>query len=184
MAAPEIVTARTRLTQLGGGDAEALFAYRSDPDVGRYQSWVPGSLDDVRRFIAGLESVAYDTPGTWCQLGIRLRDGGRLIGDLGVHVLAADPRQVEIGVTVSPARQRRGFALEAVTGVLDHLFGALGKHRVTASVDPRNGASMALFRRVGMREEAHLRESLWFKGEWADDVVFAVLTGEWEARQR
>ena len=38
---------------------------------------------------------------------------------------------------------------------------------------------MALLRRVGMRQEAHFRESLWFKGEWADDVVFAILQSEW-----
>jgi RimJ/RimL family protein N-acetyltransferase len=38
---------------------------------------------------------------------------------------------------------------------------------------------MALLQAVGMRQEAHFRESLWFHGEWADDVVFAMLAGEW-----
>jgi RimJ/RimL family protein N-acetyltransferase len=33
-----------------------------------------------------------------------------------------------------------------------------------------------------MRQEAHFRESLWFKGEWADDVVFAILESEWQER--
>jgi RimJ/RimL family protein N-acetyltransferase len=31
-----------------------------------------------------------------------------------------------------------------------------------------------------MRQEAHFRKSLWFKGEWVDDVVFAVLASEWK----
>ena len=36
-------------------------------------------------------------------------------------------------------------------------------------------------KRLGMRQEAHFKESLWFKGEWADDVVFAILAREWGA---
>lgn len=67
--------------------------------------------------------------------------------------------------------------------MLDLVFGPLGKHRVTASVDLRNEPSLRLLRRVGMRQEAHFRENLLFKGEWADDVVFAVLRSEWLARR-
>jgi RimJ/RimL family protein N-acetyltransferase len=32
-----------------------------------------------------------------------------------------------------------------------------------------------------MRQEALFRESFWFKGEWTDDLVFAILRSEWEA---
>jgi RimJ/RimL family protein N-acetyltransferase len=178
----EIVTDRLLLTPLVASDAPALFDYRSDPDVYRYQTWVPRSLDDADRFIDDLGSVPFDTPGTWSQLGIRLRDSGLLVGDVGVHFLSDEPDQVEIGFTVAPSHQGRGIGTEAVTGLLDHLFRGLGKHRVFASVDPRNQPSMALLERVGMRQEAHFRESLRFRGEWADDCVFAVLESEWRAR--
>jgi RimJ/RimL family protein N-acetyltransferase len=177
---PEILTKRLILTPLISSDAPALFAYRSDPEVCRYQTWQPRSLDEAQRFIDGLQSVAFDTPGTWFQLGIRLQDVGLLVGDLGVHFPAEIPRQVEIGITVAPDHQARGFGSEAVTGVLGYLFGPLQKHRVFASVDPRNQRSLALLKRVGMRQEAHFRESLWFKGAWVDDLVFAILESEWK----
>jgi len=32
-----------------------------------------------------------------------------------------------------------------------------------------------------MREEAHFVEDLWFKGEWADTGIYAVLDREWRA---
>ena len=32
-----------------------------------------------------------------------------------------------------------------------------------------------------MRKEAHFVRSLWFKGEWVDDVIFAVLASEWNS---
>ncbi len=182
MTATTIVTSRLILAPLRAEDAPAVFAYRSDPDVSRYQSWVPSSAEEVADFIGGLGSLAFDTPGTWYQLGIRMKDSESLVGDAGVHFPADDPRQAEIGFTVMPAYQRRGIATEAVEGLLGHLFGKPGKHRVFASADPRNAASVAVLKRVGMRQEAHFRESLMFKGEWVDDLVFAILASEWNAR--
>ena len=179
---PDITTPRLKLSPLAPSDAPALFAYRSDPAVSRYQSFEPRTVEDATSFIGDPPRATFDIPGVWCQLGIRDRDSGLLVGDLGVHVLSDDPRQVEIGFTVAPAHQGRGLGTEAVTGLLDALFLSLRKHRVFASVDPRNVPSMALLRRVGMRQEAHFRESLWFKGEWADDAVFAVLRSEWLGR--
>jgi RimJ/RimL family protein N-acetyltransferase len=63
--------------------------------------------------------------------------------------------------------------------VLKVAFGELGLHRVFGRTDVRNDASAALMRRLGMRQEAHLRESEIFKGEWGDELVFAILEGEW-----
>jgi RimJ/RimL family protein N-acetyltransferase len=179
--APAIGAERLLLSPLVPADAVPLFAYRSLPEVCRYQSWEPTRVEDAEAFIAGLAGVAFDTPGTWFQLGVRLRRGGELVGDVGVHFIE-DGEQVEIGFTLAPRAQGRGFATEAVTALLGTVFGELGKHRVTASVDPRNEASVRLLRRVGMRQEAHLVRSLRFKGEWADDLVFAILDSEWSSR--
>jgi RimJ/RimL family protein N-acetyltransferase len=179
LAMPEIVTERLVLAPLGPEDAPRLFEYRSDAEVACYQTWEPASVDDAIAFIRDLAPVAFDTPGTWFQLGIRLIGSDLLVGDLGVHFLPGESREVEIGVSLAPEHQGRGYATEAVHGLLSHLFRALGKHRVTASVDPRNDKSLALLGRVGMRREAHFRKSLWFKGEWVDDLIFAILESEW-----
>lgn len=182
MAGPEILTRRLQLSQLVAGDALALFEYRSDPEVCRYQSFEPGALANVEAFISGLQSNEFGTAGTWFQFGIRLRESGALIGDIGAHFMSDDPRQVEIGFTVSPKYQGQGVGTEAVSGLLRYLLVDCGKHRVIASVDPRNEACIKLLERVGMRREAHFRQSLWFKGEWVDDLVYAVLKSDWGSR--
>ncbi len=178
MSAPEIFTERLALTSLRPDDAAAMFAYRADPSVGRYQSWVPGTVDEVTRFIDDMQTLAFDTPDTWFQLAIRRREGDPLLGDLGIHFLKDEPRQVEIGVTIAPSHQRRGYGTEAVRGLLGYLLGTLRKHRVVASVDPRNESSIAMLGRIGMRQEAHFRSSLWIRGEWVDDLVFAMLESD------
>ena len=83
------------------------------------------------------------------------------------------------GISLAPAGQGRGYAGEAARALFDHVFGPLGRHRIHASVDPRNLACLALLRSLGMRQEAHHRESLWLHGEWVDDMVFVMLSRDW-----
>jgi RimJ/RimL family protein N-acetyltransferase len=179
-----IITERLELRPLTLGDAECLYAYRSDPNVAKYQGWKPASVDEAQEFFNKLTNIAPNTPGTWFQLALVHRASGELVGDCGLHFLKDDNRQCEIGITVSPLHQRRGYAREAVQSALEFLFVGLGKHRVFASIDPRNTPAIELFKRVGMRQEAHFVESLWLNGEWVDDVIFAVLQREWRSRQR
>lgn len=174
---PEIITPRLRVERLSAADVDAFFSYRSRPEVCRYQTSEPADRAEAARFIEAQRASAWAVPGTWFQLAVRERATGGLVGDLGVHFLDED--QVEIGFTIAPRHQRRGYATEAVRALLEHLFLAMGRHRVTASADPRNAASVALLERLGMRREAHFRRSLRFKGEWADDLVFALLATEW-----
>ena len=177
----ELTTERLLLRALRADDAETMFAYRSDPDVLRYQGWDPESLADVHEFIA--ENAGYEAyaPGSWRQFAIALRADGTMIGDCGVHVPEDKPEQAEFGITLAPTFQGHGYALEALRALLRLVFDVLGKHRAFASVDPRNVPSIALFERAGFRKEAHHVESLWLMGEWVDDVILALLAREWRA---
>ena len=179
----DIVTDRLILRDLGPADAEFMLLYRSDPGVSRYQSWEPASVDQLRSYFEELAGMDPDTPGAWYQLGIVLRSGGELIGDCGIHILD-DPRQAEIGITVARQFQCHGYATEALRAIVGYLFGKLRKHRISASIDPRNIGSIRLMQRLGFRQEAHMIGSLWFKGQWVDDVVFAMLAREWAGDQQ
>jgi RimJ/RimL family protein N-acetyltransferase len=181
---PDIVTERLVLRDLRDGDAQTMFAYRSDPEIIRYQGWEPESFGDVRAFIASLALDEPYAPGSWRQLAITLRDTGEQIGDCGIHIPGDKPEQAEFGITLATAFQRRGYASEALRALLRLVFDTLGKHRAFASIDPRNAPSIALFERAGFRREAHHVESLWLMGEWVDDVIVAMLAREWRASER
>ena len=64
-------------------------------------------------------------------------------------------------------------------GIVDFLFGTLNKHRVIASIDPRNSASIRLIERLGFRKEAHFKKSYYLHEEWVDDIIYAKLKTEW-----
>ena len=178
--APDILTGRLRINDLTPHDAPALFNYHSDPEVARFQSWLPDSVSDTLAFIVRNASTPFNQSDSWYQLAVRSAVTDALLGDIGLHFLAHADHQVEIGFTIAPAHQRQGVGTLAVVALLDYLFTVLKKHRVFASVDPRNEASIALLRNTGMRQEAHFRQSLFWKGEWVDDMVFGLLRSEWK----
>lgn len=177
----ELRTRRLLLRPAGPADAGAIYAYRSDPVVSRYQGR-PKNLAAARRTARRNAALKPCTPGTWYQLAVTRKAGGELIGDICVHFTGE--RQAEIGYTLAPAWQGRGYAAEGVRAVLRWIFDGLGLHRVSASADPRNKSSLRLMRRVGMRREGYFRKSFWTGREWADDVRCAILREEWPTRRR
>jgi aminoglycoside 6'-N-acetyltransferase len=176
----ELAAERVVLRRFTAADLPAFAAYRSEPEVARYQSWEPPfPLAKAEAMLDELAAIHPDTPGEWYQFAVALRGSGELIGDCAAHTLADDPRQAEIGFTFAPANQGRGYATEAVRRLLEYLFRGRDKHRVSANCDDRNARSAALLRRVGMRREGLLVESTWAKGEWTNDELYAVLRREW-----
>ncbi|MGZ5399014.1 MAG: GNAT family N-acetyltransferase [Nocardioides sp.] len=175
-------TARLTARPMVLDDLEAFVAYRADPEVARFQSWSDFSLDDGRRFLASLEGCRLGTPGEWCQIALEERSSGALVGDVASKVSGSVPREMEVGFTLASAHQGRGYGTEALRGLLDVAFGALGIHRVIAVTDALNRPAAALLDRVGMRREAHFHENVFFKGAWGSEFLFAMLEHEWDAR--
>jgi RimJ/RimL family protein N-acetyltransferase len=171
---------RVELRRFRPADQDAFVAYRSVPEVARFQSWdAPYPAGAGAAFVQEMMAQHPDTPGEWFQFAVALQSTGELIGDCAACPDAGDPRQVEIGFTFAPAHQGHGYATEAARVLLGYLFGPRGKHRVTGQCDARNAASARVLERLGMRQEGHLRESTWAKGEWTDDLVYAILDRDW-----
>jgi len=179
-----IQTKRLTLRRLVTDDAQAVHAYRSDPIVVKFQSWKPRTLSETKSFLEQLAQVEPNRPGTWLQLGLETKTDKTLIGDCGIRFPADDSFQVELGMTLMPACQGQGMASEALQAILDYVFGQLDKHRVFASIDPRNESAIRLMNRAGMRQEAHFRKSLLIDGEWVDDLIFAILASEWREKKQ
>jgi aminoglycoside 6'-N-acetyltransferase len=178
-----LTTPRLVIRRFVPSDVEAFTAYRSVPDVARFQSWeAPYPVERAREFVAWLVDHHPDEPGEWFQLAIAFADDpAALLGDLALHAHADEPAVVDIGFTLAPGAQGRGYGSEAVAALLEYLFAARGKHRVAADCDTRNERSAALLRRAGFREEGVLRECFRDGETWADLRLFALLAGEWRA---
>jgi RimJ/RimL family protein N-acetyltransferase len=173
-----ITTERLELRRFHPEDAEAFAAYRSVPEVAHYQSWsAPFSLAEARATVARFADGDPLLPG-WFQYAIAL--DGLLIGDIGLNTFD-NLMQADIGYTLAPAYQGRGYATEAVGGLLEHLFTDRDLHRVSAECDARNVSSARLLERLGFQQEGFRPENTWFKDEWTDDLLFGLLRKNWRS---
>ena len=175
-------TSRLIIRRFAAVDLAALLAYRNDPEIARYQSWVSYTEEEARDFVHEQAVAEPGIPGEWFQFAIEAKAGVGLIGDCALKIDAHDHRLGEIGFTLARHQQGHGYAREAVSRVLDFAFAELGLHRVVAITDCRNHPAVALLEKLGLRREGHFLQNIWFKGEWGDEYSYAVLKQEWVAR--
>lgn len=181
----EFYTNRLHIRPVKTEDKNPMFRYRSDPGTNKFLSLVPESEEDVADFIRKTSSII-NVPGTWFQFVIIEKTSELLIGDIGIHFLESPPENnhVEIGYTLDRQFRGKGYATEALTAIIDFLFTGLHKNRITASIDPANAASVRLIERLGFQKKAHHIKSLFFHGEWVDDVIYGISSDEWNEEHK
>lgn len=179
-----IITPRLRVRNLKISDLEDFHIYRSNPEVTRYQGFDVMTAEQAAGFIKEQENREFGKPGEWVQYGIENKATGKIIGDCAIRLTSQDPRVAEIGITISHLEQKKGFAKEILSGILEYLFAKLKIHRVVEIVDEENIASINLLKSAGFRQEGHFIENIFFKGRWGSELQFAMLKKEWERRKK
>lgn len=176
-----LATGRLVLRFMTTDDVDDIHAYQSREDVARYLMYPPRDRAQVTEKVTQhAQARTLTRDGDYWQLAVTL--DGRVIGDVYFTVKSVDQQTGEIGWTLHPDFHGRGFMTEAAGAVLGVGFDGVGLRRIIADLDPRNGSSAALCRRLGMRQEAHFVEDLWSKGEWTDTAIYALLAREWAKR--
>jgi RimJ/RimL family protein N-acetyltransferase len=179
-----ITTERLLLRPFTSADLDSLNSFQSRADVARYLYWGPRSRAESAAALAKrVHSTTLRDEGQLLAVAVELASTGQLIGDLNLEYLSSEHRSGEIGFVFHPDFHGHGYAAEAATELLRLGFEDLGLHRIIGRCDGRNTASASLMERLGMRKEAHLRENEIVKGEWTDELVFAMLEDEWKARK-
>jgi len=177
-----IETERLSLRPLVYEDLDDAHAYYSRPDVARYLYWEPRDREESLEAPAAYSSrTELAEEGDGLVLGVVPREVGRVVGQVNLQWRSREHRQGEIGFVFHPDHHGRGYAGEAARAMLRIGFEDLRLHRIAGRCDARNLASARLMERLGMRREAHLVENEFIKGEWTDELLYAMLEGEWWA---
>ncbi len=176
-------TQRLLIRNFNASDLEAFLAYRNDPEVAKYQSWsLPYTREKAEAFIREMQDVHAPKQGDWLQLALELKETGAMIGDVAFGVKVDDARQATVGFTIASAHQKKGYATEAMTALLDYLFEDVDMHRVVADCDTENIGSWKTLEKLGFRREAHFVESLLINREYTSEYYYGLLQREWRAK--
>ena len=177
-------TDRLLLRPYGDDDLHALHEIERLEETARYLYNPPLDVDATGALLDRRKALtAIDEEHDGLFLAAVLKETGQLIGHVNLEVVSRDHRQGEIGYVLHPDHQGRGYATEAAAVMLRLGFEELDLHRIVGRLDARNVASASVLERLGMRREAHLRENEFVKGEWCDELVYAILASEWRERR-
>ncbi len=169
-------TERLRMRRYRMDDAPVLYEqFGCDPQMAAYSGWNPYATremaeETVRRFIG-----SYGDPGFYGWAG---EFQGRLIGTVGAYDYDAQKNQIEIGISIERASWGKGFATEALTGVLRYLTEHEGIETVTAWCAAENIGSMKAMTKAGMKQTAVEKDSLEIDGKLYDKLIFRYTAHE------
>ena len=160
----ELVTPRLRIRRARPEDLAAMHAILSDARAMRYWSSLPhANLEETRRF---LDATITAPPGESDDYFLE-RDG-QVIGKAGCW------RLPEIGYILHPDHWGQGLAREALEAIIPRVFARYPIPAITADVDPRNAASLALLARLGFAETGRAERTCQVGEAWCDSVYLAL----------
>lgn len=173
----EIKTKRLVLRDMTPTDESAFVAMSQDAKYQRFYDESDCDPDKYKQLTNLFIAQATEEPRKSYQLAVECRDSGKFIGTVCLRL--EDNQQASMGCAFSRASQGSKFSHEAALALADFGFTQLGVHRIYAETISKNLPAIKLCKSLGMRQEAHFREHRFFKDQWWDTVVLAVLRTEW-----
>ncbi|WP_439950993.1 GNAT family N-acetyltransferase [Neobacillus fumarioli] len=180
---PILSTKRLKLIELTHKHVDSVFEILSLEEVMKYYGTDPFTLPaEASRLIDLFHKNFIEQRGI--RWGIKLKENQRIIGTLGLNSMQLKNKRAEIGYELHPAYWRKGFALEAITEVLNFSFQKLILYRIGALVYPENEASLQLLQKIGFTLDGLLRGYIWQNSKPNDTYVLSLLKPEWERSQK
>jgi RimJ/RimL family protein N-acetyltransferase len=175
-----IRTERLLIRPFQEDDIDSYLERRSDPDVARYQDWeLPCSRERAERAVEAVMGLAGPEEGEWWMAIVCDPETEEVFGDVGAE-LSWQGRTAEVGYTFAKEHWGRGYAVEAVEALVEHLFEVVGVTRVCGMLHPDNPASAMVLERTGFLFEGHTRSSFWVGEELSDDWIYGMTRSDWE----
>ncbi len=178
---PELETARLRLRGPRPADIDTIVWLGAERALaaGMLTFPHPYTRDDAEAWLA--RQAGGLARGDAVNFAVADRETDALIGAVGLH-LDGDHRRAEMGYWIGKPYWNRGYATEAARAVVSYGFERLGLNRIQAAHFPRNPASGAVLRKIGMRCEGTLRQYYLKWGVFEDAVIYSMLRGEHPGR--
>ena len=174
---PELETKHLLLRQVNQSDAKAIFKHFSDKEVLKYHDLEAfTNQEQAKELIKSFDEKFHSQQ--MIRWGIAKKEDNIIVGTCGFHNWVQKSFQAEIGYELSQAYWRQGIMTEALTATIKFGFEKMNLNRIAATVMLENPASMKLLEKLGFVEEGILREYGFWKGEFHDLKMFALLRNQ------
>jgi [ribosomal protein S5]-alanine N-acetyltransferase len=179
---PRLQTRRLVLREFTREDALEVRLLAGAREIARMTLLIPYPYEVgmAEAWIASLRP-SYEA-GEHVTFAVVLREGGELVGSIGMNLNARD-NNGELGYWIGVPYWGCGYCTEAAREIVRYGFEVLGLHRIHSNHFGSNSASGRVMQKVGMVREGTRREHYRKWGEYEDRVEYGLLVGEWRTAQ-
>jgi ribosomal-protein-serine acetyltransferase len=174
---------RCCLRPLEESDAQELYAIiEVNRDyLARWMPWAAGqTLQDTLTFIQRTREQPTSNDG----FQTAIVEDDRIIGVVGFHGVSWEHRSTSIGYWLAESAQGRGTMTDAVEMLVEHALRTWQLQRVEIRAAIENTRSRAIPERLGFTREGLAHKAERIGGRYVDQVVYAMLAGDWLGRDR
>lgn len=165
-------TNRLHLRNVVVKDAEIMYDYRNNEICARYQRGQVKDYDGIVNLVECHKDdvLSVDAP---FLVAVALKDTDEMVGEI---VVMPSDGTISIGYTFSYKHHRRGYAFEALTGLIDLLHERYTEWEFISFTEAQNEPSMALLKKLGYKDMGFIpsRESRVF-GKWITSATEAEI---------
>lgn len=157
-------------------DISAVHEYASDPEVTRWSTWGPNTLEQTIAFVEDAAHAQLKADRTAFSMAAVLDE--KVIGSVGIWTTDPHDSNGEIGYTFHRAYWGNSYATEAVSTLLRIGFDTLQFARIGATCHPGNIGSIRVLEKSGFTLEGRLRSHRLVRGDRRDSLVYSILREE------
>lgn len=174
---PVLMANGVTLRELRLTDAPTLLAMLSTEEVSRFISPPPTTVEGFEKFIAWTHRER--AAGNYVCYGVVPAGYDAAVGIFQVRQLEPSFKTAEWGFAIGSSFWGTGIFAEAAAHVLDFTFGTLAVHRLEARAAVLNGRGNRALLKIGATPEGVLRKSFLRNGEYADQILYAIIDADW-----
>lgn len=156
------------------------------------QEFLNTTEDDEIRYMTGTKStftleqiqqhirLSKEDPSRY-DFAICLNESERMIGELSISDIDEDNRKAGFRISMNAIKHTgKGLGTEATRLVLKFVFKELKLNRLQLEVFSHNKRGIRAYEKVGFRKEGILRDSLYYKENYSDEIIMAMIKKEYE----
>src|SRR5439155_22396811 len=137
-----------------------------NPDTLRYLDWTTMTPEDAEEWVAGQSAIRFPRSSKYCHFAVEDVQAAKVIGLATFWFLHDEFDLAQFEIIIHPDSQRKGYATEAIRGLLAYAFTGLRVRRIVAECDSRNLPARGVLLKTGLRQESECIQDRFLKGEW------------------
>ena len=170
----DISTNRLKIAKFIEKDIPYNVTHELNPEIMRYIR-DPISEKEVIKRTSKVAQAYNGVEQQWVLFAIREKNSNDYVGMICFRYESIENNTVEIGWRLGLEHQGKGYATEAAKAVLDYIVNKTKPHKVVAYCMNEHTASKNVMRKLGMQQEARLRQFSKLGGKWFDEAIFGLI---------